>query len=346
LYKPFTLRGILISLFSALKRIWLDKNFKTILWWGLALGLVIGCSVNKFSGFDWYVCFAPQALQVDTNLILNPMWIYLILSPIAWLPTKLSFMVFLFLNILMIRLALYLSGTNRFALLLSFPALWLLWYGQLDGFVMLGVALGFWSLETHKPVITGFSILLLLVKPHIGIPLGIAYFLWSRNWKTLLVMLAVFALSCVFWGVEWPIYWVKNLLSAGEPWRMVQHANIGLFPYGLIAWLGLFIPMSRKDKVIYIVSATIASLNYVGTYSLLILLILQPPWWAFVLSAAPILLGQNGYWITSLVAPLVILWILLRNIGIEKASGKSALVFIKETIHQHKPKWAERLIKS
>ena len=50
-----------------------NPTFRSILWWGLAIGLIAGCSFNRYNGYDWIVCFRPQALEMDHNQILNPM---------------------------------------------------------------------------------------------------------------------------------------------------------------------------------------------------------------------------------------------------------------------------------
>lgn len=295
-----------------------NNNIKSILWWGIGIGLVIGCTFNRFSGYDWIVCFRPQALEVNRYLILNPMWTYLPLYPIALLPERLSLASFLMINLIALYLSTRMIKVNRFFLLLSFPCFWIFWYGQLDILVMFGAILGYWSIENKKPILIGLAILLLLIKPHIGGPLALTYIFWSRNWKTMATICVVFLLSLIVWGFQWPLDWINNLLQANTEWRQQQNANIGLFPFGLVSWLGLFIKMPRSEKALYISCATIASLSYVGTYSLIILLIFQIPWWAYLLSSTPYFLGQNGYWITSLVPLFVMIWLIIRNTRIRQ----------------------------
>ena len=222
------------------------------------------------------------------------------------------------MNLAALYIATQLTKVNRILLLLCFPSFWIFWYGQFDILVMLGAILGYWSIENDRPVLTGTAILLLLIKPHIGGPLALAYFLWSRNWKMMATIAAVFFLSVIGWGFHWPLDWVNHLFHANTESRKLQEANIGLFPYGLIFWIGLFIKMPRKEKALYIASATIASLSYVGTYSLIILLIFQVPWWAYLLSSVPFLAGTHGFWITSLVPPLLMTWLIIRNTRLQQ----------------------------
>ena len=286
---------------------------KSILWWGIGIGFIIGCAFNRYSGYDWIIWFRPQALEMRSSFILNPMWTYIPLYPVAMLPTRISFAVFSALNLVALFISIQLSKTNRFYILLSFPVFWIFWYGQLDMLVMFGAILGLWALDNDKHILNGIAILLLLVKPHIGGPLAITYMYWSRNWKMLLTMAGVFFISLLIWGYQWPINWINNLLHASVKSRIIQEANIGYFPYGLISCLGLFIPMSRKDKSLYILCATITSFTYVGTYSLIAILGFAVPWWAYLLSSAPYVLGTNGYWITSLVPILLMLFLIIKN---------------------------------
>ena len=140
---------------------------KPILWWGIGIGLIIGCSFNRYSGYDWILLFRPQALEMNKLLIVNPMWTYIPFYPVALLPIRISFAVFSLLNLITLFISIQLSKTNRFLLLLSFPVFWIFWYGQLDMIVMFGGILGLWAIKKEKPILTGTAILLLLVKPHI-----------------------------------------------------------------------------------------------------------------------------------------------------------------------------------
>jgi hypothetical protein len=292
------------------------NKFLSILWWGIGIGIVIGCSVSDYSGFDYYVTFLPQGLKMSISEIRNPMWIYLIISPITHLPVRLGFAVFSAINLIQLHYTCKLYGANRFAVLLSFPALWIFWYGQLDIYVAFGIVLGAWSLNNNRPILTGVSILLIMIKPQLGLPISIAYFIWSLRQggalKTIYPILGITFLTLLVWGWDWPIHWVINLTKAtgADQWFLGQKANIGLYPYGLIAWLGLLIPMSREKRIQFILVATIVSMPYIGTYSLIILLVLQPHFWFFVLASTPVLFGQFGYSITALISPLFLLSLL------------------------------------
>jgi len=289
-----------------------DKLF-TVIWWVLGIGIVIGCGINfvkGISGFDWIFFYYPQAQQATSDTLINPLWIYFVIGPIARLPLPVSYLVFLLLNLGMFWMGSNLTGGNRYLLLLSFPAFWMLWFGQLDGFVLFGTALGLKALDSKKPILMGIAILLLLVKPHIGAPLAILYFLWLPKRDTLLTVLLVTALSMIVWGWEWPIAWVRNILTIQEEYYVPQTTNISLFPYGFLAWLALLIAKSPMDRVKVALSATLLSVPYAATYSILPLLVLPLPWWVYVIGSAPFLLGPNGYRLTTLVPIVTIILVI------------------------------------
>jgi len=284
-----------------------------ILWWAIAIGIVIGFGinfVNGISGFDWFVFYYPQAHQVDSVRLLNPLWIYFVIWPIAQFPIQVSYVLFLLLNLGMFWVGAEFTKSKRFFLLLSFPVFWILWFGQLDGFVLFGTALGLKALESKKPTLMGIAILLLLVKPHIGGPLAVLFFLWSPKRDTLLTILLALILSMIAWGWEWPLSWVKDMLTIPEENYVYQGTNISLYPYGLLAWFALLIPKSPIDKVKVALSATLLSVPYAASYSILPLLVLPLPWWVYILGSAPFIFGSNGYLLTMLV-PIVIIFLVI-----------------------------------
>ena len=301
-----------------------DKLLPTI-WWVLGIGIVIGCYINfakGISGFDWIFFYYPQAQHATSDTLINPLWIYFVISPIARLPLPVSYLVFLLLNLGMFWMGSHLTGGNRYLLLLSFPAFWMLWFGQLDGFVLFGTALGLKALDSKKPILMGLAILLLLVKPHIGAPLAMLYFLWLPKRDTLLTVLLVTALSMIVWGWEWPLTWVRNILTIQEEYYVPQSTNISLFPYGLLAWLALLIAKSPMDRVKVALSATLLSVPYAATYSILPLLVLPLPWWVYLIGSAPFFLGTDGYWLTifvPIVTILLVIYPLLKTKYIEQA---------------------------
>ena len=302
-----------------------------IVWWGVAVGIVIGCGLNAISGFDWVHFYYPRAQDFAPETVINPMWLYLLIAPLGYLPMRVSYVLFSLVNVGLLWLGSRLTGVNRFALLISFPALWVLWYGQLDILVMAGVAVGFWAAQSRRPIWLGVALLLLLIKPHIGAPLAFLYFWWLRDWRVLAVCGAVLLLTLIIWGFRWPLIWINSLVQVATPppdaplTTTGQQTNISLFPYGVLAWLVLLLPMSRLERAIGTLAATFLSVPYAATYSLVTLLVLPVPWWVYLVSSVPLLLGPQGYWLT-MAAPLGCLgWLAARQFRSPNGSWKITL---------------------
>jgi hypothetical protein len=315
------------NLHNRLKSIF-KPDFGAAVWWVIGMGLVVGCSLNYvrgLSGFDWVIVYQRQAIKVDESLIFNPLWIYFILKPIAQLPMSINYIVFTSLNLVMIWLGCKLTGAKKFFLLFSFPVFWLLWFGQLDGFVLLGTALGWRALELKKPVWMGIAILLLLVKPHIGAPLAGLYFLLYPRWETVATVGLVALLSMLVWGWEWPYHWVWNFIVINEEKFVPQATNISLFPYGLISWTALLIAKSPLDRAKIVLSATVLSVPYAAAYSILPLLIFPLPNFVYILASAPLFLGQNGYRLTTLVPFLTIILVVYPLLQAKFRQSKESL---------------------
>jgi hypothetical protein len=307
-----------MNIFSMTKSLDFQSRFKssfklefgTAIWWVIGIGLVVGCSLNYargLSGFDWVIVYQRQAIKVDESLIFNPLWIYFILKPIAHLPMSVNYIVFTSLNLVMIWLGSKLTGAKKFFLLFSFPVFWLLWFGQLDGFVLLGAALGWKAFELKKPVWMGWAILLLLVKPHIGAPLAGLYFLLYPRWESIATVGLVAVFSMLVWGWDWPYHWVWNFIVIDNEKFVPQATNISLYPYGLISWAALLVARSPFDRAKIVLSATLLSMPYAAAYSILPLLIFPLPNFLYILASAPLFLGQNGYRLTTLVPILTII---------------------------------------
>ncbi len=302
-----------------------SRNYGAVLWWGIAAGIVSGCVVSfvrGLSGYDWVVFYYPQARGVGVTQFMNPMWACIPLLPIAQLPLPYSYGTFLTLNIVLFWIGTRLTGSKQYLLLLSFPAFWVLWFGQLDGLVLFGVALGIKALELgereregdgtgksdreYGPILMGIAILLVLIKPHIGAPLAAFFLLRSPRRATLLTILGGVILSMAIWGWTWPLAWTRRLLTIKSGDFVQQTTNISLFPYGLLTWLALPAAKSPLDRVKVILSATLLSVPYAAAYSVLPLLVTALPWWAYLLTDFPFVLGSKGYHLVAL-APLFVI---------------------------------------
>jgi len=128
---------------------------------------------------------------------------------------------------LVLRMWHYRARAWRIALaLISLPTLWLLFLGNVDGLVMVGLLL--------LPVL---GVPLVLVKPQV------ASFSLLANRRSIAATIAWILISIVLWG-PWPL----NFLGVGDAaWREAWPQDITLYPWGALLALPL-LWWSRGDE--------------------------------------------------------------------------------------------------
>ena len=263
---------------------------------------------------DWREYYRPAALAGDiTNVanVANPPYIQLLFRPLALLPMETGYVILLILYMICFRLIAHLSPVNKWLIFPSFPSLWMLVYGQIDAFVALGVALGWWAIRNDKPYWQGAATLLLCIKPHIGGPLAIVYLVWQKNRRAFLVSGLFLIITLAVFGL-WPIQWSRRMIREAElaiglsgfASRLNDWNNIGSYPYGLLLLPLLFLPYSRIQKVPAIISASILAAPFAGAYSMLSTMSMPLPLWIYPILSLPLFI-QRGYDLI-IIAPLAL----------------------------------------
>ncbi len=187
-----------------------------VLIWAFIFSLFYGVGLVIPPGFDWYSFFGKGAVSQ-----IWPPWTTVILKLINW-PLTVAITLFA----IVFRGYRYNRSPIPIALaVLSLPTMWVLFDGNLDGLVLLGLLLMPWGvpLVIMKPQLAAFS--LLAKKKWI-----IAGVIWG-------------ALSLVIWGL-WPLRFT-TVFSQG--WKVEWTQDINLFPWGAIIALPLFW-LSRGDE--------------------------------------------------------------------------------------------------
>lgn len=204
----------------------LEKSKPHITWGGIFIVLyLIGTCIPE--GFDWRMFFAKG--------LVSPVWTPWTVVIIRFL--NYSLVVAITLYSIIVRAYRYNKSPYPMALaILSLPTLWVLYLGNLDGIVLLGLLvlpLGA-PLALMKPQLSAFA--LLANKKHI-----IAGIIW-------------FLISLMIWGL-WPL----NLLTVLTPeWKTHWIQDITLFPWGLIIAIPL-LWFSRGDQDLLMAAGSFAT---------------------------------------------------------------------------------------
>ena len=248
------------------------RALKTALLFGLLwIGLY---AIGHFLpvGFDWQHFFGrgsyPPFWMPWTRLVMMPFNL-----PAVFATTLLA---------IGIRAYRYRVAPLAIALaLLSLPTLWVLFTGNVDGLVMLGLLILPWGAP------------LVLIKPQIA-----AFALLAR-WRSLFVAGVFVLLSFAIWGL-WPL----NMGVVFTPaWRAEWQQDITLFPWGLMIALPL-LWFSRGDEDLLMAAGSLCT-PHLFPYHFIVLMPalarLKPVWMilTWLISWAPIFIANRfgtQYW--------------------------------------------------
>ncbi|MBN1313686.1 MAG: hypothetical protein JXB30_19945 [Anaerolineae bacterium] len=242
--------------------------------------LMVGGALFLPGGEDLYRFYLPVA-QGCPECGYNPWFTSWILFPIQFIPVRYLWAVWVLFTGVTVYWAAERLQTNSAYVLLAFPMMGQMWLGQTDAVLILGLML---IMLSSNPYLRGAGIVLASIKPHIAGP-AILILWWydKERWKTLIVPTAVFLLSLIVWGIDWPIrWWLSRDLNASLP--VWGHAAI--FPYGLAAFPAIFLVKDTRQKVAIALLAAALSIPSFGIYSYIVFLVFTSPWWALPLSYA------------------------------------------------------------
>jgi len=293
-----------------------NRRINDLLWWGAAAWLV--GFVYLRGAPDWEVAYLPATLgdYVTAPLVANPPYILFLFYPLSILPPRIGGVILALINLVCLFAASRITGANKWLLLLSFPALIVTTFGQIDGLVALGAVIGSVAVRKNSGLLLGLAFLLLGLKPQVGCVLVIVYLVWMLSEGHCLdagiatgVCVGVVGLSFLafgFWLPDWINKIVVSIITGGDEFTSFE---IGLFPFGLVALAGSLC-FARED-VPAILTGTLLASPYAGYYSLVSALAFPLPWFVYCLTWLPVFLPTK---MGVLVAPIAVILVgILQN---------------------------------
>ncbi|MEM4204957.1 MAG: glycosyltransferase family 87 protein [Candidatus Methanomethylicaceae archaeon] len=286
--------------------------------------LYSSASTPIVGGKDWVDAFR-QGAKGDLRLVVTPYWSLFLSYLPSRLPDPLGYSLWIGIGALLTLIAAHYFRSPLLAVLISYQLNWVLFYGQIDGFVAFGIALGAFALERNRPFLLGLSISLLLIKPQVGLLLSL-HFLWRspHRLKTALAFLLPVAASIVLWPPRPEVYLITHMDDfIQRPNNIITNTSLRL-PMWLvlpIAALALLLPNVPKKKIQSLVAANLLISPYSTIYSQLSLLCVGLPLPLYIFGIIPwavaIILGPFGHWQWASLFPLLVLtfnfFTLLRN---------------------------------
>lgn len=201
----------------------------------------------------------------------NPYPAYWLFYPFAILPPQIGFLLWNLATAVGFSTLIYQTNARFLPFSLSLPAVWILFSGQIEGFLALGLAFSL----ARSPFVVGFGLTLLSLKPQVGALIIIFILIHRRNWRILVVPVAIYLLSFVYWG-WWVPDWLTTILESNRS----GYQSLSLFPYSLIL-LPLLWFMRYSLKIWLLVQSLV--MPYFAIYSLAPLMCLGIPAWSHVL---------------------------------------------------------------
>jgi hypothetical protein len=240
-----------------------------------------------------------------------PNWTITLFIPLTWLPPALAYVIWNTVNILGLWFACRVFGGNTPIALLSYQLLFSLWFGQIVGVIVAGMAFYWWMLQRERPLLAGWGAVLALIKPQMGIPMLLAMGLlgtgkWRDRVVSAVIPFVVLGLSLLIWQG-----WIPDLLARMESNPPQTAGSIDLWQWigaaALILWLPvIFLPIPPVRRLIA-VAATMSIATPYFIHNGLLALFMLPIGTIGLLGNIGYLMGWFGWlavkWIA--IAPLV-----------------------------------------
>lgn len=292
----------------------------------LCLGILLIFAWYQSQGKAFSYDFETYLLAGNGDLHVHyyAFWVLPVFRALTAVPPIPAFVIWNLFNILGIFLASrILGGGNKgvFALL-TYQMFYVLYYGNIIGILVGGLALCWWGLTHHRWYLAGIGLVIALTKYQLGISFGLIFLLiaditWRDRFKVLTVPVVVLLVS-LFIYPGWPLQSMQiiltnppNSLGSISLWRW-------LGPLALIFWFPpLYLPLPAQQRLVALAAAATLSLPYFQQTDLLALFVLPVGWLALAGNLGFYLYVQGGWDALTVLAivPLAIyFWIIGRPI--------------------------------
>jgi len=250
------------------------------------LGLVFVFSYHHHLGYYQPWDFQQSYLPAGGGDYSNYFYGYWIM-PVFWLlkqlPFTLAFLIWSILNLLGAFFAARVFGGKTWLAIFSYQMMYVIFYGQITGLIVGGLALAWWGMANKKLHWAGLGFLICAIKPQLGLPLSMIIWtqydlMWKERFKILLVPAAGLLMTFILYPD-----WIQNILLAVQSGKVDTMGNISIWrfigPWSLVFFLfPMIIKVSRHDRIMLLIAAVVFATPYLQQTGLLILLVLPFGW--------------------------------------------------------------------
>ena len=271
---------------NVISKISLPETFSLV----FLLSLTIIFSYHHHKGFYLPWDFEESYLLAGSGDYSNFFYGYWIM-PIFWLleklPLTISFILWAFTNVMCTFIAGRVFGGKAWWAILSYQMIYVVFYGQITGLLIGGLALAWWGISSKKFLVAGLGLLISSTKPQFG--LSLSFILWimsDSSWKQKLKMLLIPTIGIIATTLAYPD-WINNIFSAINSGKVDLRGNISLWqyigPWSLIFLIPPMISKSSPEKqILFLIVASIISLPYIQQTELLALYVFPFGWLSLI----------------------------------------------------------------
>jgi hypothetical protein len=224
-----------------------------------------------------------QAARGDFDNYYYAYWFIPVLKFFERMPAFPGFVLWSLLNLAGVFMAARLFGGKPTVILISYQMLYTLFYGQIVGIILGGLALTWFGLASRRWHLAGIGLVIAGTKFQAGLLFSICIWLspeltWKERMKTLLIPIAVGLVSLWLYP-SWP--W--QLLATIQTNPPNDWGNLALWrwlgPLVLLLWLPpILLPLGQEEKLKAWVAASALAVPYFQQTDLLVLYVLPVGW--------------------------------------------------------------------
>jgi hypothetical protein len=224
-----------------------------------------------------------QVAEGDLSVHYYAYWSVPIFQLLGWLPYIPGFIIWNTLNLLGVFFAGRVFGGKTWIILLTYQMLYVVFYGQIVGILIGGLALCWWGLANRRWHWAGLGLLIACTKYQLGLSLGLFLLLtaeisWRDRLRVLILPTAVTLITLVFYP-KWPLTSLNTILNNPPN----ADGSISLWrwfgPVVLLLWLPpLLLPLTPQKRLIALATTTALAMPYFQQTDLLALFIFPVGW--------------------------------------------------------------------
>jgi hypothetical protein len=271
---------------------------------GVAAGMIVAMALLPDTGTDVLEFYIPLGTGELDNVYYPP-WARPLFELLAALPFRVAYAALMAVSLLGLIVATRVFDGRLPFVLLTYQFFTLVYFGQVDALVVLGLAAGWWGLQQKNPWVAGVGLYLASLKPQTSLPAMLLLWWWfdgPGKIKSLIPPALVLLLS--FWRYGW---WLPQWLNPPQRYELIRHGSIALWeflgPWVLLLWIpALLARLPRKEKLLLFLAAAPLTMPYYQHKALLSVQVFPIGWVAW--------LGNIGY-LAPIFGPEIVEWIVV-----------------------------------